>query len=139
MKNTDRRVSIKQNQPIFVEYLSEKRSNTSGQSVQPTNGGTLHARPASLVLIKGDRPTYRLVRTPSIDQEQDDATVINTVNFICTDSCTNQRNIPTMNSNHHMIAAEMNTKYEDDEDESAPLVQSLCNESSKIEHGSNHS
>lgn len=150
VKNTDRRVSIKQNQPIVLEYLSEKRPsvqlqhsaaaaaaaaaafNAQQQQQQQQSNGSLgksNARPASLVLTKGDRPTFKLIRTPSIDQ--DDATVINTTNF--TDSM--QRST----TNHHIAATDLNAKDDDDEDESAPLVQYGDKELTKISNTTNHS
>lgn len=138
VKNTDRRVSIKQNQPIVLEYLSEKRQTVTTQSPslqsQSGNGSMFqsNARPASLVL-KGDRALFKLIRTPSIDQDQDDATVINTTNF------TDSKNMQSMNTNHHLVATETNAKDDDDEDESAPLVQNSGNESTKSGHTSNHS
>lgn len=146
VKNTDRRVSIKQNQPIVLEYLSEKRQTTSSQqqqqpanTQQTINGsmGKSNARPASLILTKGERPTFKLIRTPSFDQQQDDTTVINTTNF--TDSTVNQRQMTTNQQQHHIVATDLNVKDDDDEDESAPLVQSSDKESSKITTNINHS
>lgn len=154
VKNTDRRVSIKQNQPIVLEYLSEKRPsmqlqhaaniNTAQQQQQSStaNGslGKSNARPASLILTKGDRPTFKLIRTPSIDEDQDDVTVINTTNF--TDSnAMQQRSMTTQmtNVNHHLAATDLNAKDDDDEDESAPLVQYEDKELTKISSSINHS
>lgn len=141
VKNTDpnRRVSIKhQNQPIVLEYLSEKRHTAQSQQIPTSNGsmGKSNPRPASLVLT-GDRPTYKLTRTPSIDQ---DDTMTNTTNFTDVPS-TNQRNLSSTNSKHHFAATELNVKDDDDEDESAPLVQNqnLSNDLSKIGQSNNHS
>lgn len=35
---------------------------------------TSAARPASLILTKGERPVFKLVRSPSIDHDSDDGT-----------------------------------------------------------------
>lgn len=152
VKNTDRRVSIKQNQPIVLEYLSEKRpsmqlqhaasitTNAQQQQQSSTANGSLgksNARPASLILTKGDRPTFKLIRTPSIDEDQDDVTVIDTTNF--TDSNARSMTTPTTNVNHHLAATDLNAKDDDDEDESAPLVQYEDKELTKISSSINHS
>lgn len=140
VKNTDRRVSIKQNQPIVVEYLSEKRQPSSHAQqttvcATTTNGSTSmsKSRPTSLILTKSDRP---LIRTPSIDQDQDDDTTV--INF--TDSCGNPRTMQPSNVGHHFVPIDLNAKDDDDEDESAPLVQNLNNkESTKINSLNTHS
>lgn len=157
VKNTDRRVSIKQNQPIVLEYLSEKRPsmqlqhaasitntaqqhNTAQSSTANGSFGKSNARPASLILTKGDRPTFKLIRTPSIDEDQDDVTVIHTTNF--TDlNAMQQRSMttPMTNVNHHLAATDLNAKDDDDEDESAPLVQYEDKELTKISSSINHS
>lgn len=157
VKNTDRRVSIKQNQPIVVEYLCEKRQSTSQQQSHSVNAqqqttttttanginqlGKSNARPASLILTKGERPTFKLIRTPSIDQDQDDTTLINPTHF--TDQSANAKinNPPTNNNNnaHHLIATDLNSKDDDDEDESAPLVQHADKDTTKITSSINHS
>lgn len=156
VKNTDRRVSIKQNQPIVVEYLCEKRQSTSQQQSHSVNAqqqtttangvnqlGKSNARPASLILTKGERPTFKLIRTPSIDQDQDDTTLINPTHF--TDQSANAKinNPPTTTNNnnnaHHLIASDLNSKDDDDEDESAPLVQHADKDTTKITSSINHS
>ncbi|XP_037040585.1 kinase D-interacting substrate of 220 kDa isoform X5 [Bradysia coprophila] len=53
---TDKRVSIN-TEPPKMEFVSEKRPPSS--------------RPASLSLAKGERPVFKLVRSPSIDQDDD--------------------------------------------------------------------
>lgn len=53
---TDKRVSIKPDQSK-MEFVSEKRAPSS--------------RPASLILTKGERPVFKLVRSPSIDQDDE--------------------------------------------------------------------
>lgn len=148
VKNTDRRVSIKQNQPIVVEYLCEKRQPQQQQQQQSTTNGTSgksNARPASLILTKGERPTFKLIRTPSIDEghDQDDATLMNKTIFTDLDAnqSTIQRNTQSTNSNnaHHLIAPDLNSKDDDDEDESAPLVQNADKDPTKITSSINHS
>lgn len=52
---TDKRVSIKPDQSK-MEFVSEKRPPS---------------RPASLILTKGERPAFKLVRSPSIDQDDE--------------------------------------------------------------------
>lgn len=120
VKNTDRRVSI--NQPIVIEYLSEKRQTPQSQPSSAANGNSSksNARPASLILSKGERPIFKLIRTPSFDQEQDEATLMNTTNFAA--EPTTQRGVHQSNS-HHLVP-------DDDADESAPLVQSVDKTSS---------
>lgn len=120
VKNTDRRVSI--NQPIVIEYLSEKRQTPQSQPSSAANGNSSksNARPASLILSKGERPIFKLIRTPSFDQEQDEATLMNTTNFAA--EPTAQRGVHQSNS-HHLVP-------DDDADESAPLVQSVDKTSS---------
>lgn len=110
VKNTDRRVSI--NQPIVIEYLSEKRPSTQSQSTAANgNLSRSFARPASLILSnsKGERPTFKLIRTPSFDQDQDDTTL-------------DQRNLNQTNT-HLFATADLTSKDDDNIDESAPLVQ----------------
>lgn len=116
VKNTDRRVSI--NQPIVVEYLSEKRQPASSQSTV-ANGSLSksNARPASLILsnTKGDRTTFKLIRTPSFDQDLDEA-MLGNVDQI--DQINNhQTNI------QHFGTADLSPKDDDDVNESVPLVQ----------------
>lgn len=126
VKNTDRRVSIKQNQPIVLEYLSEKRPSLQsqiGNALQSSALGKSNARPASLVLTKGERPTFKLIRTPSIDQDQDDANI--------SEAVANQLNA---NRNPHRPAIP-----NDDDDESAPLVQSDKDYTKITSSNSNHS
>ncbi|KAG4076685.1 hypothetical protein HA402_001972 [Bradysia odoriphaga] len=53
---TDKRVSIN-TEPPKMEFVCEKRPPSS--------------RPASLSLAKGERPLFKLVRSPSIDQDDD--------------------------------------------------------------------
>lgn len=128
VKNTDRRVSI--NQPIIVEYMSEKRPSGQQSSAinlqQSTSSSSINyssnksnARPASLVLIKNDRPTVKLIRSPSFDQEQDDAITMNASNTITTHFTGNVRNMHTTSAHH--------ARDDDDVDESIPLVQSSEN------------
>lgn len=146
VKNTDRRVSIKQNQPVVVEYLSEKRPSIVYQQqqlqqqqpqqtqVQPPQSQqstqlphinsssnmtqlVSSARPASLVIAKGERPIIKLVRTPSIDDDGDESP-----------NGTDQRNhisMSNMNSNGNTT---ISTRDDDDDDESVPLVQTNCKE-----------
>lgn len=124
VKNTDRRVSI--NQPIVVEYLSEKRQSTQSQSTAANgNLSRSFARPASLILSnsKGERPTFKLIRTPSFDQDQDDA-------------IQDQRNINQTNT--HLFAPDLTSKDDDNIDESAPLVQH-SNKDSIITSTTSHS
>lgn len=59
---TEKRVSIKQDAPILMEYVSEKRPPAKPSA----------ARPASLLLTKGERPVLKLVRSPSIDRDSDE-------------------------------------------------------------------
>lgn len=153
IKNTDRRVSIKQNQPVVVEYLSEKRPsqpqiNVQQQTSNNGNASKSNARPASLILTKGERPSFKLIRTPSIDQEQQDETLANAleaaVNQAKINQSTNvQRTIaPTYNAtaidinnkNNNMTASK--DENNDDDDESAPLVQ--ISDSTTITSSSNH-
>lgn len=126
VKNTDRRVSIKQNQPVVLEYLSEKRHQQSSlqpqmqqqlplqQQQQPAPNpaqttstsnsvNQTSARPVSLVLSKGDRPTFKLLRTPSIDQEPDETLVKYEPRLLV-------------------------SKDDEDDDESVPLVQNNSKE-----------
>lgn len=141
VKNPDRRVSIKQNQPVLVEYLSEKRSHQqylqqqnqqsqqqsqpqiqvqqqtqiqSAQSVQLASQA-VNARPVSLILSKGERPTFKLVRTPSIDQQEIDETQISIDTAMAVQCNTVQIN--NQNSCNSLL------KDDNDDDESMPLVQ----------------
>lgn len=148
MKNTDRRVSIKQNQPIVVEYLCEKRppsnQSHSANASQPTANGALcsaNARPASLILTKGERPMFKLIRSPSIDQEQDEA-LNNVTNYtdVEANQSTIQRSSQSADNNaHHLITADNKNTDDDDEDESAPLVQNAEKDTTKITSSANHS
>lgn len=122
MKNTDRRVSIKQNQPVVVEYLSEKRPSIGSQiqhQIQMASNamGTKSTRPASLVVTKGDRPTFKLIRTPSIDNEQEfpKSTELNA----------NQQPNQSATVQNSTVPDAHNTGVKDDDeyDESAPLVR----------------
>lgn len=136
VKNTDRRVSIKQNQPIIVEYLSEKRQTVHQQPSNlqdSSNVGKSNSRPASLILTRGDRPTLKLIRTPSFDQDQDDANATNFTDF--------EPNQPNQQSNDHPLAShlpELHLKDDDEEDESVPLVQNANKEPTKITSSTNH-
>lgn len=131
IKNTEKRVSIKQDAPILMEYISEKRpppkphsnsnstitavtittSNSSNtlNSLNCSNGGgpfgnnpvSSAARPASLIITKGERPIFKLQRTPSIDHDSDDS--------------------KTDNSSTGAVVV-VNNKHKDSCDESVPLV-----------------
>lgn len=88
---TEKRVSIKQDVPILMDFISEKRpphkpinstvtsssgsSTTSNINAGTTSSGitTSAARPASLILSKGERPVFKLVRSPSVDHDSDDS------------------------------------------------------------------
>lgn len=138
VKNTDRRVSIKQNQPVVVEYLSEKRPSISfQQQAQPqqqpthlthTNSSSnmtqlvTSARPASLVIAKRERPTIKLIRTPSIDDDD-----IGSLNKIDQQNHINMNNI---NSSANTITS---PRDDDDDDESVPLVQTNCKNANSID------
>lgn len=125
VKNTDRRVSI--NQPIIVEYMSEKRPSgpsPAAISVQQSqssatsssisyNSSKSSGRPASLVLMKNDRPTVKLIRTPSFDQDQDETSATNSAPSAQF----------TADTARHMHASSTLARDDDDEDESIPLVQ----------------
>lgn len=126
VKNTDRRVSIKQNQPVIVEYLSEKRpSQTTVHSQSHTNTTIVgNARPASLILTKGERPSFKLIRSPSIDNDQDDVTLIN----IRSDTPNLLVNSLSINSG----------KEDDDDDESMPLVQNNGKDTTSITSSGNN-
>lgn len=121
VKNTDRRVSI--NQPVVVEYMSEKRpsgqqssagnlqqSSSSSSSIN-YNLNKSNARPASLILVKNERPTFKLIRSPSFDQDQDDPA--------STAATTNSTSITTNFSENASASA----RDDDEVDESIPLVQ----------------
>lgn len=140
MKNTDRRVSIKQNQPVVVEYLSERRSSvsagqTNAQQSSTNSGNTTksNVRPASLIVTKGERPTFKLMRSPSIDHEQDfnnikqmninQSKIIHS-NAVQSSSITDSQNILT-------------AKDDEEYDESAPLVKNV--ETTTILSSTNHS
>lgn len=135
VKNTDRRVSIKQNQPIIVEYLSEKRQaqpspqqqHIASTATAPPNGNVQkmsNARPASLILTKGERPTFKLIRSPSIDQDQDEGTLVNMAG---------RSEMPNL-----MVNSMSNVKDDDDDDESMPLVQNSGKESTTITSSGNN-
>lgn len=85
---SEKRVSIKNDAPIVLEFITEK-SSSSRPPIKPTattqisNGSvvaaatstttappTSSARPASLILSKStdQRPVFKLVRSPSIDR-----------------------------------------------------------------------
>lgn len=137
VKNTDRRVSIKQNQPVVVEYLSEKRPSIAFQQQQSVNQSQQQqqqqtqlthtnsssnmtqlvssGRPASLVIAKGERPTIKLIRTPSIDDDG-----IDSLNRI------DQRNHINMNNMNSSGNTTTSTREDEDDDESVPLVQTNC-------------
>lgn len=138
IKNPDRRVSIKQNQPVLVEYLSEKRQQQHERNQQPQiqlqqqtqiqtvqqiqsvqlPAQSVNARPVSLILSKGERPTFKLVRTPSIDQQEIiDESPTNTDTAI-TEQCNNVH-INNLNSCNSLL------KDDNDDDESVPLVQAV--------------
>lgn len=124
VKNTDRRVSI--NQPVVVEYMSEKRPSgqSSAASLQQSinyNVSKSNARPASLILTKNDRPAFKLIRTPSFDQDQDDAITINATNTNTTTNFTE--------SVQNMHTSSTLARDDDDVDESIPLVQPSDKES----------
>lgn len=137
VKNTERRVSIMQNQPVVVEYLSEKRPSISFQQQaqsQPSTTQLPHTnsssnmtqlvssgRPASLVIAKGERPTIKLIRTPSVDDDDIDSS-----------SNTDQRNhinMSTMNSSGNTTTL---TREDEDDDESVPLVQTDSKETTSV-------
>lgn len=88
---TEKRVSIKHDVPILMDFISEKRpphkpinstantntsssSSTSNTHAGTTSSGTTTsaARPASLIISKGERPVFKLVRSPSVDHDSDD-------------------------------------------------------------------
>lgn len=87
---TEKRVSIKYDTPIMMEFISEKRppakpvsagsnamanGGASGAGASAASAGS-SARPASLLLTnKGDRSAYKLVRSPSIEEEYIDIVV----------------------------------------------------------------
>lgn len=73
------------------------------------------ARPASLVIAKGERPTIKLIRTPSIDD--DDIDSLNKIDQ------RNQINMNNINSSGNTIPS---PRDDDDDDESVPLVQTNC-------------
>lgn len=139
VKNTDRRVSI--NQPVVVEYMSEKRpsgqQSSNGNLQQSSSSSSMNynlsksnARPASLILMKNERPTFKLIRTPSFDQDQDDtATTINATNTNTTNFTENVRNMHTSGT----LARD-----DDDVDESIPLVQSDNESNTKITNSINY-
>lgn len=141
MKNTDRRVSIKQNQPVVVEYLSERRpsmsaggqTNAQQSSVNSGNATKSIVRPASLIVTKGERPTFKLIRSPSIDHEQD-FNNIKQMNM-------NQSKIIHSNSAHSSSVTDsqniLTAKDDDEDDESAPLVQTV--DTTTIKGATNHS
>lgn len=146
VKNTERRVSIKQNQPAIVEYLSERRPSQSHLASAATNNKS-NARPASLILTKGDRPSFKLIRSPSIDQEQDEE-------LACAlEAAANQAKLSTQAASGQqlldsLVTTDMSSKHysskdstkdnvdDDDDDESAPLVQ--INDSTTITSSANH-
>lgn len=124
MKNNEKRVSIKQDQAVFVEYLSEKRNQmptSISQPLQPTPSlQSSNARPASLILNKGERPTFKLVRSTSIEHHESSE-------HLAGNSALDQRNTTMLNN--------LNINYmvtRDDDDESVPLVQIDSNGISKI-------
>lgn len=133
MKNTDRRVSIKQNQPVVVEYLSERRSSvstvqTNAHQSSANSGNTTKStvRPASLIVTKGERPTFKLIRSPSIEHEQD---FIN-IKPMNMNINMNQSKIIHSNAAHCSSVTDsqniLRAKDEDEcADESAPLVQNV--------------
>lgn len=147
VKNTERRVSIKQNQPIVVEYLSERRPSQSQQHLVSAalscSGGKSNARPASLIVTKGERPSFKLIRSPSIDQEQDEALVsaleaaANQAKLASAQDATGPYMLDTAasdasNKSLHLTKDDAN----DDDDESAPLVQ--ISDSTTITSSLNH-
>lgn len=132
MKHNEKRVSIKHDQPVLVEYLSEKRNQIQTTVPQPNSlsmSVTANARPASLILSgRAEKPTFRLVRSASIERgesmEKLDATTM-----------LEQHNSLMMNN--------LNVSYattKDDDDESMPLVQTDTNSNgtSKILSGQNN-
>lgn len=129
MKNNDKRVSIKHDQPVFVEYLSEKRPSLQTTVAQPnviTLPTTTHARPASLVLSgRGEKPTFKLVRSASIEDEG---------------STEKLDSITMLDQHNSLIMNNLNvafTSTKEDDDESMPLVQTNSNGTSKILSGQN--
>lgn len=135
IKNNEKRVSIKHDQPAFVEYLSEKRGqmpSSVSQSFPPTQPQQSqsqpqtipNARPASLIINKNsDKPTFKLVRSTSIEHHESIETL----------------NAPTMFDQHSTIMMNnLNVNNfnlattKDDDDESMPLVQIDSNGTNKI-------
>lgn len=144
VKNTDRRVSIKQNQPVVVEYLSERRPSvsavqTNAQQSSANSGNTAkpNARPASLIVTKGERPTFKLIRSPSIDHEQD----FNNIKQMNMNMNMNQSKIIHSNAAHSSSVTDsqniLTAKDDDEYDESAPLVQNV--DTTTIKSSTTHS
>lgn len=150
VKNTERRVSIKQNQPIVVEYLSERRPSQSQQHLVSATlsggggtGGKSNARPASLIVTKGERPSFKLIRSPSIDQEQDEALVnaleaaANQAKLTSAQEASGPFLLDAVNSSAtNKSLHSTKDDADDDDDESAPLVQII--DSTTITSSSNH-
>lgn len=137
IKHNEKRVSIKHDQPVFVEYLSEKRpqvptvSATPHQpTVQAQSQAQGSARPASLILTKGDRPAFKLVRSSSIDQHEPLEKLDDVNTFIEQHNTIMMNNL---NANH-----QLDPLVKEDDDESMPLVQTSSNGPNKIASGHSH-
>jgi len=117
IKNNEKRVSIKHDQPVFVEFLSEKRNPMTMSASQPLQPPSSHqsanARPASLILNRGERPTFKLVRSSSIEHHESAEKLDG-----------NTLALNNLNVNF--------TVSRDEDDESVPLVQIDSNGTGKM-------
>lgn len=123
IKNNEKRVSIKHDQPVFVEYLSEKRNPLPTVVAQPhaiTIPATANARPASLILSgRGDRPMFKLVRSTSIERGES----------------IEKLDVTILDQHNSLMLNNLNVAYgtpKDDDDESIPLVQTNSNGTSRM-------
>lgn len=134
IKNNEKRVSIKHEPPVLVEYLSEKRNQMPTSVSLPLQPPAVslqsaNVRPASLILnSKGERPTFKLVRSTSIEHHESAERLDgNSVGD-------QQRNTLAMNNLNVNF-----TVTRDEDDESVPLVQIDSNGTSKMLNNQNAS
>lgn len=109
-----------QSQPqIQLQQQTQVIQQTQTVQLPSSHQQSINARPVSLILSKGERPTFKLVRTPSIDQQElDDSQTITIENTSTMAEQCNNVQIDNLNSCNSLLKDD-----NDDYDESVPLVQ----------------